>query len=85
MPAVFLGGFPGISLENTGKIERIFVSLPDLQTWEEDVDRKNRIHCNYLMGLGYKGLEDAAHAENHFRKVLKQDPSHAGAMEHKNS
>ena len=34
------------------------VSLPDLQIWEDDMNKKNRIHCHYLMGLGHLGLDN---------------------------
>ncbi len=64
------------------RIDYFAVSLPDLQIWEEDLDQRNRIHCNYLMALGHKGKGNAAEASAYFRKVLEQDPSHAGALEH---
>lgn len=43
-------------LFDTFKMDYFAVSLPDLQIWEDDMDKKNRIHCNYLMGLGHLGL-----------------------------
>lgn len=45
-------------LSDTFKMDYFAVSLPDLQIWEDDMDEKNRIHCNYLMELGYLGLKD---------------------------
>ena len=33
------------------------VSLPDLAIWEEDLDRRNRSNCEYLIELGQKGLK----------------------------
>lgn len=33
------------------------VSLPDLLIWEDSLDRKNEIHCKYMLELGYKGLK----------------------------
>ena len=38
------------------KMDYFAVSLPDLLIWEDDMDKKNRIHCNYLMALGHLGL-----------------------------
>lgn len=64
------------------RIDYFAVSLPDLQIWEEDLDRRNRIHCNYLMALGHQGKGNVEKAAEYFRKVLEQDPSHKGAMEH---
>jgi tetratricopeptide (TPR) repeat protein len=64
------------------RIDYFAVSLPDLQIWEEDLDRRNRIHCNYLMALGHQGKGNVEKAAAYFRKVLEQDPSHKGAVEH---
>ncbi len=64
------------------RIDYFAVSLPDLQIWEEDLDRRNRIHCSYLMALGHLGKGNTAKAAEYFRKVLEQDSSHAGAVEH---
>ena len=38
------------------KIDYFAVSLPDLQIFDEDLNRKNEIHCRFLMGLGLLGL-----------------------------
>lgn len=32
------------------------VSLPDLLVWEEDLNLRNRLHCQYMIALGEKGL-----------------------------
>ncbi|MDF1573069.1 MAG: DUF5107 domain-containing protein [Bacteroidales bacterium] len=64
------------------RIDYFAVSLPDLQIWEEDLDRRNRIHCNYLMALGHQGMGNTAKVAEYFRKVLEQDSSHEGAVEH---
>ncbi len=32
------------------------VSLPDLLIWEDSLDDKNKIHCLYMLALGYIGL-----------------------------
>jgi tetratricopeptide (TPR) repeat protein len=63
------------------RIDYFAVSLPDLQIWEEDLDQRNKVHCNYLMALGHQGKGNKARAAAYFRKVLEQDPSHAGAVE----
>lgn len=38
------------------KIDYFAVSLPDLAIWEEDLNKRNLLHCNYVMGLGHLGL-----------------------------
>lgn len=59
------------------------VSLPDLQIWEDDMDRKNVIHCNYLMGLGHLGLGDKAKAEKYFAAAAELDNNHQGVQVHR--
>ena len=34
------------------RIDYFAVSLPDLAIWEDDLDKRNCIHCNYVMGVG---------------------------------
>lgn len=63
------------------RIDYFAVSLPDLQIWEEDLDRRNRIHCYYMIALGYLGKGLVKKAGEYFRKVLEMDSSHYGAVE----
>ena len=58
------------------------VSLPDLQLFEDDLSKLNRIHCDYLMGLGYLGLGQKEKAAEYLNAVLEGDPSHQGARVH---
>ena len=37
-------------------IDYFAVSLPDLLVFDADLDLRNKVHCLYLMGLGYLGL-----------------------------
>ncbi len=66
------------------KIDYFAVSLPNLMIWEEDLDIRNKIHCQYLIGLGYLGLKNFSEAEKAFNKVLELDKSHLGAKLHYN-
>ena len=59
------------------------VSLPDFLVFDEDLNERNRIHCHYMLGLGYLGLEDFAAAGAHFDAVLALDANHLGATLHK--
>jgi tetratricopeptide (TPR) repeat protein len=58
------------------------VSLPDLLIFEDDMDKRNFIHCNFMAGLGYLGLNQLDKAEKAFRIVLKNDAMHFGAQTH---
>ena len=56
------------------------VSLPDLLIWDGDLDQQNRIHCLYMLALGYYGLGDMAHAERYLKEVEHEDINHFGAQ-----
>ena len=58
------------------KMDYFAVSLPDLQIWEDDMDKKNLIHCHYLMGLGYLGLDNPTESKSHFECIQKLDNNH---------
>ncbi|HWQ84609.1 MAG TPA: hypothetical protein VN363_08590, partial [Anaerolineales bacterium] len=58
------------------------VSLPDFLVFDVDLNERNRLHCHYLLGLGYLGLEDKASARGHFEAALALDASHSGASLH---
>lgn len=61
------------------KIEYFAVSLPDLQIFDEDLNKKNKVHCLFMMGLGLLGLGERDAAEEKFNEVLTLDVSHIGA------
>ncbi len=56
------------------------VSLPDLLIWEDSLDRKNRIHCLFMLALGYTGQGDKAHAERYLKEVEEMDINHQGVQ-----
>ena len=64
------------------KIDYFAVSLPDFLVFEDDLDKKNRIHCSYLMGLGSLGLNNLDRAKKNFDTALKIDPNHQGIIIH---
>lgn len=64
------------------KMDYFAVSLPDLQIWEDDMDKKNRIHCNYLMGLGHLGLGNMEKAKSYFEAAAGMDNNHQGVQVH---
>ena len=59
------------------------VSLPDLLIWEDSLDTKNRIHCLYMLALGYYGLGDTEHAERYLNDI--DDINHQGVQALKSS
>lgn len=52
------------------------VSLPDFLIFEDDMDRKNKAHCYYLMGLAFLGTGDKREAAKRFEKALEYDFNH---------
>ncbi len=54
------------------------VSLPDLLIWEDSLDRKNEIHCKYMLALGYYGLGDRQKAIRYLEEVRNLDINHQG-------
>ena len=63
------------------KIDYFAVSLPDLLIWDDDLNVRNLIHCNLVMGLGYLGLGDKEQARKFLSEVVSLDINHqAGAQ-----
>lgn len=65
------------------KLDYFAVSLPDLLIFDEDLTRRNQIHCFYLIGLGNLGLGQKDLAEKAFGNALEMDSYHWGAAIHK--
>lgn len=64
------------------RIDYFAVSLPNLLIFEDDLDLRNFIHCQYIAGLGYLGLRQFKDAETAFQTVLERDAMHFGAKTH---
>ena len=64
------------------KIDYFAVSLPDLLIFDDDLNRRNRILCHYLLGLGYLGLCKPDVARREFDVVTALDVNHQGAAQH---
>jgi len=54
------------------------VSLPDLQIWDGSLDEANRIHCLYMLALGYAGLGDKAHSDRYLAEAERMNINHQG-------
>ena len=63
-------------------IDYFAVSLPDLLIFEDDLKKRNHIHCEFMMGLGYLGLLQVKEAGDAFNEVLGADTMHFGAKIH---
>ncbi|RRB00861.1 DUF5107 domain-containing protein [Larkinella rosea] len=72
-------------LNDTIKIDYFAVSLPDLLVFDADLNERNRIGCQYLMGLGYLGLGNGHidRAMACFDSALASDRNHQGAALHR--
>lgn len=64
------------------RIDYFAVSLPDLLVFDQDLDLRNRIHCLYMTGLGYLGLEDYKKCRELLEKTLQMNVYHQGAAIH---
>jgi tetratricopeptide (TPR) repeat protein len=62
------------------KLDYFAVSLPDFLIFDEDLDKKNQLHCYYLMGLGSLGFNNRAKAKENFERVLQLDVNHQGVL-----
>ena len=54
------------------------VSLPDLLIWDDSLDTKNRIHCLYMLALGYYGLGEKEKAMQYLEEARNLDINHIG-------
>ncbi|MGZ3764897.1 MAG: DUF5107 domain-containing protein [Mucilaginibacter sp.] len=68
--------------DNQIRIDYFAVSLPDLLIFDDDLQKRNFLHCRYISGLGYFGLRKYDLAEQLLKEVLKLDAMHFGARTH---
>ncbi|MGY4384502.1 tetratricopeptide (TPR) repeat protein [Pedobacter sp. UYP24] len=65
-------------------VDYFAVSLPNLLIFEDDLNLRNKAHCQFIQGLGYLGLKNTTKAIAAFNEVLSLDPEHVGANTHIN-
>jgi hypothetical protein len=70
-------------LDDKVTMDYFAVSLPHFLVFEEDLALRHRIHCHYMMALGYTGLGDREQAETQYASALNLDASHLGARLHR--
>jgi len=64
------------------KLDYFAVSLPDLLIWEDDLTFRNKIHCHYMLGLGYLGIGNSEKATFHLQIAANMDVNHQGVQVH---
>ena len=64
------------------KIDYFAVSLPDFLIFEDDLNKRNKMHCHYLIGLGKLGMGNKTEAEEAFKEAAKLDVNHQGVRIH---
>jgi tetratricopeptide (TPR) repeat protein len=64
------------------KIDYFAVSLPDFLVFDEELNKKNLVHCRYLMGLGSLGLSNLEKAEKNLKTAGEMDINHQGVKIH---
>ncbi|MDE6696737.1 MAG: tetratricopeptide repeat protein, partial [Muribaculaceae bacterium] len=65
-------------LHDNVQMDYFAVSLPDLQVWDGSLDEMNRIHCLYMLALGYKGLGEDAKSARYLAEAQKLNINHQG-------
>lgn len=70
-------------LNDDVQMDYFAVSLPDFLVFDADLNRRNRVHCRYMMALGWLGLGAGDAAARHFAEVLVEQPDHVGAATHR--
>jgi tetratricopeptide (TPR) repeat protein len=61
------------------RIDYFAVSLPDMLVFDIDLNKRNRQHCTYLIGLGNIGLGNYENGKRYLETVLQNDINHQGA------
>ncbi len=68
---------------DTVKIDYFAVSLPDLTIFEDDLQKRNQVHCLFMTALGYIGKGASSTARELLSQVLAIEPFHFGAHIHR--
>lgn len=62
------------------RVDYFAVSLPDFLIFEDDLDKKNRAHCYYLIGLAQWGLGRTSDAAEAFAETARLEQTHQNAI-----
>ncbi|WP_295654629.1 DUF5107 domain-containing protein [uncultured Mucilaginibacter sp.] len=69
-------------MDNDVKLDYFAVSLPNLLIFDDDLNLRNKIHCLYILGLGFAGLGNVDESKKALNEVLQYDAMHFGAKTH---
>jgi tetratricopeptide (TPR) repeat protein len=67
-------------IEDEIKMDYFAVSLPDMLIWEDDLTKKNKIHCLFMQGLGHLGLGNKQESRTLLEKAEAMDNSNQGII-----
>ena len=67
-----------------GRVDYFAVSLPDFLIFEDDLNARNKAHCEYLMGLGELGFGNISLSEKHMKQALQYDRNHQNCSKYLN-
>ncbi|TVY02176.1 DUF5107 domain-containing protein [Cohnella terricola] len=70
-------------LRDNIKFDYFAVSLPDFLVFEDDMNKRNEIHCRYMMGLGWIGRGRYEQAKEQLDAALALEANHQGAATHR--
>ncbi|MBI9101588.1 MAG: DUF5107 domain-containing protein [Spirochaetales bacterium] len=63
-------------IEDDLVIDYFAVSLPDFLVFDMDINEKNRIHCLFMLCLGYAGTEQAEFSQKYLQEILEAENHH---------
>lgn len=69
-------------IDDNVTLDYFAISLPDLLIWEENLNKRNQIHCHYLIGLGKMGLGELNASHQALSTVIEKDTYHLAAVIH---
>ncbi|MDE7188042.1 MAG: DUF5107 domain-containing protein, partial [Lachnospiraceae bacterium] len=58
------------------------VSLPEIEVFQDAIQLRNELYCNYLRALGALGLQEREKARNLLTEILKKQADYQGALSH---
>lgn len=66
-------------INDSMKIDYFAVSLPDFLVFDEDLNKKNRVHCLFMKALGLLGKGKETDANEKFNEIFSLDKTHFAA------
>ena len=58
------------------------IYIYDIEVFQDDIQMRNTVYCNYLRGLGAIGLGEKEKAAELLKGILADQPDYQGAMLH---